>query len=82
MKQKLVIWGTACVMKCSFLFHVLLLLLSKIRKFISAFVRLYKSLIMSRLQYGCFFYANALKKEQQQLQKIQNMALCICYLAT
>lgn len=37
---------------------------------------------MSRLQYGCFLYANATKKHQHQLQKIQNKALRICYLAT
>lgn len=44
--------------------------LSKIRKSNSEdfAVQLYKSLIMFRLQYGCFFYANATKKQQHQLQ--------------
>lgn len=54
--------------------------LTKIRKYISKEIafRLYKSLIMSKLQYGCFFYTNASRKQQQQLQKLQNRALRVC----
>lgn len=57
--------------------------LSKIRKYIShhTAVQLYKSLIMSKLLYGCVFYYNAPLIARKQLQKIQNKALRICFLA-
>lgn len=57
--------------------------LSKIRKFIDEriAVNLYKSLIMSVLQYRCFFYGNATLYNQQKLQKLQNKSLRICYLS-
>lgn len=51
--------------------------LAKIRRFISEAiaVRLYKSLITSRLQYGSFSYRNATRYKHRSLQKIQNKAL-------
>lgn len=56
--------------------------LSKIRKYIDVktAVTIYKSTIMSRLQYGLVFSVNALQKYRQKLQVIQNRALRICSL--
>lgn len=57
--------------------------LAKIRKFIDEkiSITLYKSIIMSVLLYGCFFYGNATLQEQQKLQKLQNKSLRICCLS-
>lgn len=57
--------------------------LSKIRKYIDerTAVTIYKSIIMSKLQYGLVFTGNVTQKYQDRLQVIQNRALRICSLA-
>lgn len=57
--------------------------LAKIRKFldIQTAVRLYKSIIKAKLQYGSLLYLNASLKESKRIQKLQNRALRICLMA-
>lgn len=60
-----------------------LMTLCKIRRYIDTptAVRIYKSLIMSRLQYGLVFALNALQSDRKRLQTLQNRALRICTLS-
>lgn len=57
--------------------------LSKIRRFIDqkTAVRIYKGIIMSKLQYGLLFSLNAKQSVRLKLQKAQKRALRVCALA-
>lgn len=54
-------------------------MLSNIRKFLTDNItlKLYKSLILSVVDYGDILYNGANKKELNNIQKLQNRALCI-----
>lgn len=57
--------------------------LCKIRKYINTetAIRIYKGIIMAKLQYGLVFALNALQSDQKKLQVIQNRALRVCTLS-
>lgn len=58
-------------------------MLAKIRRYIPTFVAvlLYKSLVLSKLNYGNVLCTGASKVAVSRLQKLQNKALRICYCA-
>lgn len=57
--------------------------LCKVRKYIDAgtAVKIYKSIIPSKMQYGLLVTLNCTQSEQGKIQKLQNRALRICLLA-
>lgn len=57
--------------------------LSKIRRYISeeTAVLIYKTLIMSKLNYGGIFCLSANSSQLSKLQKLQNRALRVCFLS-
>lgn len=58
--------------------------LSKIHRYIGSVtaIKIYKVIVMSRIQYGLIFTINATISDRSRIQKLQNRALRICTLTS